>query len=86
MRSYLHGSAEFGKSLTLAARRPVLDRSEAELFGYLMDEKPLDVADPVYAPVHVFEACLDRIARGVRRAIDTLSPVSLGLPSPSEVG
>jgi len=49
-------------------------RDKVYLFGCLTDDNPLDVADPVYAPKDVFEACFERIDRGVRRIVDILPP------------
>lgn len=42
------------------------------LLGCFMNEHPLEVADPVYMPRDGFEACFDRIDRGVRRMIEML--------------
>lgn len=51
-------------------------RCKVYLFGCLTNEDPLDVADPVYAPKDVFEACFERIDRGVRRIVEMLPPAS----------
>jgi protein-tyrosine-phosphatase len=45
------------------------------LFGCLNDDAH-DVADPVFAPNDVFEACFERIDGGVRRIVEMLSPAS----------
>lgn len=61
-------------------------RHTVYLFGCLTDEGPLDVADPVYAPKDVFEACFERIDRGVRRIVEMLPPASRAWAPTSEVG
>lgn len=45
------------------------------LLGCLTEEEDLDVADPVYAPADIVEACFGRIERGVRRIVEQLPPV-----------
>jgi protein-tyrosine phosphatase len=42
-------------------------RQKVYLFGCLLNEEQLDVADPVFGPKDVFDACFARIERGVRR-------------------
>ena len=61
-------------------------RHKVYLFGCLTDENPLDVADPVYAPKDVFEACFERIDRGVRRIVEMLPPASRAWAPTTEVG
>jgi protein-tyrosine phosphatase len=56
-------------------RRFPQHRHKVFLFGCLDDEAQ-DVADPVYAPNDVFEACFERIDHGVRRIV-TLLPLAL---------
>jgi protein-tyrosine-phosphatase len=57
-------------------------RQKVYLFGCLTDENPQDVADPVFAPMDVFEACFERIDCGVRRIVEMLPPASqLSVPT-----
>jgi protein-tyrosine-phosphatase len=56
-------------------RRFPQHRHKVFLFGCLEDE-PHDVADPVYAPNDVFEACFERIDYGVRQILKMLPLVS----------
>jgi protein-tyrosine-phosphatase len=51
-------------------------RHKVYLFGCLNDENAPDVADPVYAPDEVFDACFDRIDRGIRRLVEMRNPAS----------
>jgi protein-tyrosine phosphatase len=60
-------------------------RDKIYLFGCLTDEDPQDVADPVYAPKDVFEACFARIDRGVRRIVEMLPQASRASEPTSEV-
>jgi protein-tyrosine-phosphatase len=61
-------------------------RHKVYLFGCLTDETPQDLADPVYAPKEVFEACFDRIDCGVRRIVELLHPASRPSVSTGEDG
>ena len=56
-------------------RRFPQSRHKVYLFGCL-NEDALDVADPVYAPNDVFEACFERINCGVRRMVEMRPPAS----------
>jgi protein-tyrosine phosphatase len=56
-------------------RRFPQHRHKVFLFGCL-DDDAQDVADPVYAPNDVFEACFERIDHGVRRIV-TMLPLAL---------
>jgi protein-tyrosine phosphatase len=55
-------------------------RQKVYLFGCLTGDA-VDVGDPVYAPKGVFEACFERIERGVRRIVDVRLRAS-GVPAP----
>jgi protein-tyrosine-phosphatase len=50
-------------------------RHKVYLFGCL-DNGAQDIADPVYAPREMFEACFERIDDGVRRIVTMLAPPS----------
>jgi len=54
-------------------RRFPQHRDKVYLFGCLNGDVQ-DVADPVYAPTEVFDACFERIERGVRRILALLPP------------
>src|SRR5262245_59937158 len=56
-------------------RRLAHYRHKVYLFGCLNDDAQ-DVADPVYAPKDVFEACFERINCGVGRIVEMLPPAS----------
>jgi protein-tyrosine-phosphatase len=57
-------------------------RHKVYLFGCLTDENAPDVADPVYGPQEVFDACFDRIDRGIRRLVEMWNPASIQAASP----
>jgi protein-tyrosine-phosphatase len=56
-------------------RRFPQHRHKVYLFGCLNDDAQ-DVADSVYAPRKTFEACFERIDRGVRRVVEMLPSAS----------
>lgn len=57
-------------------------RHKVYLFGCLTAD-PRDIADPVFAPEDVFDACFDQIDRGVRRIVELRHPVPPVLASRS---
>ena len=66
-------------------RRFPQHRHKVYLFGCLNDDAQ-DVADPVYAPNDVFEACFERIDCGVRRIVEMLPPAPRPLVPTGEAG
>jgi protein-tyrosine-phosphatase len=56
-------------------RRFPQHRDKVYLFGCLTDDAR-DVADPVYAPSEVFDACFEQIEGGVRRILALRTPES----------
>jgi protein-tyrosine-phosphatase len=65
-------------------RRFPQHRHKVYLFGCLTGEDARDVTDPVYASEEVFDACFDRIDRGIRRIVEMLRPASSNLAATGE--
>ncbi len=57
--------------------------SKAYLLGCLDPDGPLEIGDPVYAPVETFEACFRQIDAAVRRLVNLLVPAA-GSPTGSK--